>query len=170
MAGSHSSNEDIELRHFLRSPGCAMIFGVCFLLFGCIAFIEYSKGQDVLAVLDCGDNRQITFFQNRSSDQNGLYVYYDVRINHAIVTPKTGLFDSYDRNFEFDQIYAAGGQVVGVKLKNDTSDGYWVIHDFRDGASWPRGESDDQFRGNGKFSEKELAELLDREPKVTIGI
>ena len=139
------------------------MFGICFLLFGCVAFIEYSDGQDVLAVIDCGDNRQIVFVQDRSSDQYGQYIYYEVRINNAIVAPQTGLFDSYNRNFKFDLSRAAGGQVVGVKLHDDRSDGYLVIHDFRDGASWPRGESDDQFRGNGKLTEKELAELLDRE-------
>ena len=151
-----------ELRPFLKSQGCACLLAICLLVGGCKWFLHKAQAHDVIATLECGKNRQVVILAEYGWLDSGNQVYYEIRIGGDTLVPTTSVQMVYEplSELKFDVRFAANRDIVGIVVQSDSVSDFWVVHDFRDGASWPRGDSDPKFRGSGKFTREDLEDLL----------
>ncbi len=161
-----TTESDFELLPFLRSPGCVMVFVFCSLVGGCFYSLINSDAISEIAVFDCGKGREIVFSKSGDGDQSQP-IYYEVRIDGETIVPETIVFFQGCDPGELllDIRTAADGNVVGIVHLTGSDTDFWVIHDFRDGASWPAGEMEFEFQGSGKFTRKDLEGLLKQASK-----
>ena len=152
---------EFEFLPFLRSPGCALLFTICSFMGGCVWVIVDSGSIHELATFDCGKDRSIVFLKSNECDQSQP-IYYEVRVSGQTIVPLTQCSDVICSHGEvlLDIRLAADGEVVGLFHPSESGNVYWVVHDFRDGASWPRGDTKPEFRGSGRFTQKDLEDLL----------
>jgi hypothetical protein len=157
----HVPEAEFEFLPFLRSPGGALLIAICSIFGGCVWLNHVSSRPYELATFDCGKGRSIVFLMDRECDE-AQPIYYTVRASGATVVPLTTCGDvtcGFEGELLLDIRLTADGDVVGIFDPGNPLD-YWVVHDFRDGASWPRGDREPKFQGSGSFSRKDLEDLL----------
>ncbi len=158
---------EFELLPFLRSPGCALLFVMCYFIGGCVIAIFSPDRPYQIATFDCGKDRAIVFLTDRDCDESKP-IYYEVRIGGQIVVPRTIVYYVICGHSDvlLDMRLAEDGDVVGIAPPSESWRDFWVVHDFRDGASWPRGDLDPMFVGSGKFTRENLEDLLRNESSL----
>jgi len=158
---SVTTESDFELLPFLRSPGCVLVFAFCSLVGGCFYSLANSDAIREMAVFDCGKGREIVFLKSGECDESQP-IYYEVRIDGETIVPMTdvALLSCDPGELLFDIRKAADGNVVGIVQLTSSGIDFWVVHDFRERASWPAGDMRPEFRGSGKFTREDLEDLL----------
>jgi len=158
---SVTTESDFELLPFLRSPGCVLVFAFCSLVGGCFYSLANSDAIREMAVFDCGKGREIVFLKSGECDESQP-IYYEVCIDGETIVPMTdvALLSCDPGELLFDIRKAADGNVVGIVQLTSSGIDFWVVHDFRERASWPAGDMRPEFRGSGKFTREDLEDLL----------
>jgi len=109
---------------------------------GCLALINWSEGEFEIATIDCGSGREIVITAARSWEISQP-IYYFVRVDGDVVVPTTcfdnNAPDNDPKTLRFTHFTTADGDLVGVTYADDPSN-YLIVHDFSEGASWPRGD------------------------------
>ena len=148
-----TTESDFELLPFLRSPGCVIVFTFCSLVGGCYYSLTNADALREIAVFDCGKGREIVFLKSGDCDESQP-IYYEVRMDRESIVPMTTVVDLVcgTREVLLDIVVAADRDVVGIVHRSSSGVVFWVVHDFRDRASWPAGDSRPEFRGSGKFT------------------
>ena len=161
-----TTESDFELLPFFRSPGCVMVFAFCALVGGCYYSLTNSDAIREIAVFDCDKGREIVFLKSGDCDESQP-IYYEVRIDGESLVPKTIVAHLVCNPGElfFDIRTAADGNVIGIVQLESSGIDFWVVHDFRDRASWPAGDSRSEFRGSGRFTREDLEDLLKQASK-----
>lgn len=161
-----TTESDFELLPFFRSPGCVLMVAFCSLVGGCFYFLANSDAIREMAVFDCGNGREIVFLKSGECDQSQP-IYYEVRIDGETIVPMTTVADLVCDPGElwFDIRKAADGNVIGIVQLASSGIDFWVVHDFRDRASWPAGDTYPEFRGSGKSTRENLEDLLKHSSK-----